>query len=97
MDTGAHPTATFELTKPIDFGDVEHGQQLTASATGSLTLRGTKKEVTFEVQAKRTTTGIEIAGSVPIVFAEWGIPNPSFGPAQTEDNGVLEFLLVLER
>ena len=36
-------------------------------------------------------------GAIPIVFAEWGIPNPSTGPISTEDNGLLEFLLVFER
>lgn len=34
-----------------------------------------------------------MAGTFHIVFEEWGIPNPSFGPADTEDNGELEFLL----
>ncbi len=66
-------------------------------ATGRLSLRGTTKTVMFTVEAQRTGNTIRIAGTIPIVFEEWGIPNPSFGPAQTEDDGLLEFLLVLQR
>jgi hypothetical protein len=32
-----------------------------------------------------------------VTFADWNIPNPSFGPASTEDHGLIEFLLVLAR
>ncbi|NBO80682.1 MAG: YceI family protein, partial [Actinobacteria bacterium] len=32
-----------------------------------------------------------------IAFAEWAIPNPSIPGISTEDRGVLEFNLVLER
>lgn len=66
------------------------------SSSGNST-GGTTKTVTFSLEAQRTGDTIKIAGTVPIVFEEWGIPNPSFGPAQTEDDGVLEFLLVLQR
>jgi hypothetical protein len=52
--------------------------------------------VTLDLTAKRTAGRIQAAGSVPVVFAEWGIPNPSFGPAKTGDRGELEFLLLFE-
>lgn len=98
MDTSTHPTATFKLTQPIELGTVPaEGQQITATATGDLTLRGTTKSVTFPVTARLSNGQVQVNGTIPIVFAEWNIPNPSFGPAQTEDNGVLEFLLVFER
>jgi hypothetical protein len=35
-----------------------------------------------------------VVGQIPIVFADYNIPNPSFGPASTDDNGILEFSLV---
>ena len=38
----------------------------------------------------------EVSGSVPVTFADWNIPNPSFGGVvTTEDHGVMEFLLNL--
>jgi len=30
------------------------------------------------------------------VFADWGIPSPSIASIRTEDNGLLEFVLVLQ-
>jgi polyisoprenoid-binding protein YceI len=98
MDTGTFPTSTFILTQPIELGTVPaEGETITATATGDLTLRGTTKPVTFDVQARLNQGNIEVDGSIPIVFADWGIPNPSFGPATTADNGLLEFLLVFSR
>lgn len=95
MDTDSFPTSTFTLTQPIELGTIPaEGETITATATGDLTLRGTTRPVTFDVQARLNGGNIEVDGSIPIVFADWGIPNPSFGPATTADNGLLEFLLV---
>ena len=98
MDTDNFPTSTFTLTQPIELGTIPaEGETITASATGDLTLRGTTLPVTFDVQARLNAGNIEVDGSIPIVFADWGIPNPSFGPATTADNGLLEFLLVFSQ
>jgi polyisoprenoid-binding protein YceI len=98
MDTDTHPTSTFTLTQPIELGTIPaEGEPISASATGDLTLRGTTLPVTFDVQARLNGGNIEVDGAIPIVFADWGIPNPSFGPATTADNGLLEFLLVFSR
>jgi polyisoprenoid-binding protein YceI len=98
MDTSTYPTATFELTQPIELGSIPaEGEQISASATGNLTLRGVTKPVTFDVKARLNGGNVEVDGSIPIVFADWDIPNPSFGPASTEDNGLLEFLLVFSQ
>jgi polyisoprenoid-binding protein YceI len=96
MDTATFPTSTFTLTEPIELGTLPADRvEVTATATGDLTLRGQTRPVTFEVAARRNGTNIEINGTIPIVFEEWGIPNPSRPGISTEDNGLLEFLLVL--
>lgn len=96
MDTAKFPTATFVLTSPIEFGTAPaDGVEITATAKGDLTLHGVTKPVTFQVTAKRSGTTIGVQGSIPIVFADYGISNPSGGPATTENNGVLEFVLNL--
>jgi polyisoprenoid-binding protein YceI len=96
MDVSTYPTSTFVLTDPIDFGTVPaDGNQITTKATGKLTLHGVTKVVTFTLQAKRTGSTIAVAGSIPVTFADYGISNPSGGPAQTEDHGQIEFLLNL--
>jgi polyisoprenoid-binding protein YceI len=98
MDTGTHPTSTFVLTQPIDLGTVPaDGEPRTVTAVGDLTLRGTTKRVTFELATQRSGASLLVQGSLDIDFAEWGIPNPSFGPASTEDHGILEFLLTFAR
>jgi polyisoprenoid-binding protein YceI len=98
MDVANHPTATFELGRPIELGTLPgDGETVRVDAVGDLTLRGTTKTVTVPLEAKRSGATIEVAGSFEVVFADWGIPNPSFGPAQVGDVGELEFLLVLAR
>jgi polyisoprenoid-binding protein YceI len=99
MDVATYPTVEFALTEPIELDTVpETGAQITASATGDLTIKETTKTVTFDVNATRTENGqIAVQGSIPITWDEWGIGAPSGGPAQVEDSGEIEFLLVFER
>lgn len=95
MDVSSFPTATFTLTKPIELQSVPaDSTPVTVKATGDLTLRGTTKPVTFDVSAQRAGANINVQGDIPITFAEWGIPNPSFGPVTTQDHGELELLVV---
>jgi polyisoprenoid-binding protein YceI len=98
MSTDEFPTATFVLTSPIELGAIPaEGEQITATATGDLTLRGVTNPVTFEVTAQLEGERIGVLGSIPIVFADYGIPNPSNAGITTDDNGLLEFVLVFER
>ncbi|HEY7627479.1 MAG TPA: YceI family protein [Ilumatobacteraceae bacterium] len=96
MDVSSFPTATFNITQPIHFGSVPaEGESIQKSATGDLTLRGTTKAVTFDVLAMRKGGKIGLFGTIPVVFADYGIPNPSFATVSTEDHGELEFIVVL--
>lgn len=94
MQTATYPTAIFTLTKPIELASVpSDGATLTAEATGDLTLHGVTKTVTFEITGRYVGGTVQVVGSIPVIFADWGIPNPTFGPVQTEDHGLLEFAL----
>jgi len=98
METSKFPTATFVLTEPIELGSIPaDGQQITATATGDLTLHGVTKSVTFDVAAKKTGTSIGVQGSTDVKFADYGIENPSRSGITTQDHGLLEFLLVFEK
>lgn len=98
MDVSQYPTSTFTLTAPIDLGSLPaDGQQVSTKATGRLTLRGTTKDVTIDLEARRNGPNIEVASTIPIDFDEWGIPNPSYGAAEAEDHGEIELLLVFAR
>lgn len=94
METATYPTATFAITQPVDLGAVPtDGTEITASATGDLTLHGVTKSVTLEVKAQRNGDIIDVLGSTNVVFADYDIANPSNGAVTTQDNGTIEFLL----
>ena len=95
MNTAAYPTGTLTLTGPIGLGSLPvDGVIRTYHATADLTLHGHARPVAFTVQAERTNAGIAVSGAIPIVFADWGISNPSFaGFVTTQNNGLLEFLI----
>jgi len=97
MDVAQYPTATFTLTAPIELGTLP-AQGVTGhyNATGTLTLHGVTKPVTFAVSAERVGSELVVLADVPIAFAEWNIANPSIGGVvTTADNGTLEVLLRL--
>jgi polyisoprenoid-binding protein YceI len=97
MDTANFPTATFTLTSPIDLAPVPaDGAKATYSANGKLTLHGTTKAVTFPLTTKRTGDVIAVQSDKAITFADYGINNPSGGPASVGNSGELEFLLQLQ-
>jgi polyisoprenoid-binding protein YceI len=98
MQTSTYPAATFTITKPIELGSVPaDGTQITASATGDLTLHGVTKSVTLEVKTQRNGNIVDVLGSTNVKFADYKINNPSNGAVTTEDNGTIEFLLTFTK
>lgn len=95
MDVATYPTGTFALTKPISLApEPAVGTIKTYTATGQLTLHGHSVLVTFPLKAERSASGIEVQGSIPVLFSKWDIPNPSFtGFVTTQNHGIMEFLL----
>jgi polyisoprenoid-binding protein YceI len=95
MDTSQFPTATFKLSEPIKLASAPaDGQTVSMDVPGDLTMHGATKEVKVHLDARRTGNAIEVSGSVPVTFADWNIPNPSFGGVvTTEDHGTMEFLV----
>ncbi len=98
MDTAQFPHATFATTAPIALSPTPaNGVVIHPTATGQLTLHGVTKSVTVALTARRTGNQIEVSGSIPVVFADYQIPNPSAaGVVTTQDHGTVEFLLVFE-
>jgi polyisoprenoid-binding protein YceI len=96
MDVARFPRATFALTEPIELGaEPPEGKRVKVDAVGTLTLRGTTRPVTAAIEALRTGNTLEVIGTIPVTFADYGIPNPSFAIVTTEDRGIVEFLLRL--
>ena len=98
MDTATFPTATLKLVDPIDFGKIPSGAEtISTKAKVNLTLRGTTKPVDVNLQARLNGANIEVIGTIPILFSDFGIPNPSVPGISTEDKGLLEFALAFTR
>ncbi|SDF63266.1 YceI-like domain-containing protein [Blastococcus aurantiacus] len=96
MDVGTYPTATFVVTGPVDLPELT-GTPVTVPVTGELTVKGTAREVQAELSVVRTPEGVDVSGSVPLVFADHGVEAPNLGFVRVEDRGAVEFLLRLAR
>jgi polyisoprenoid-binding protein YceI len=98
METSQLPTSTFELTQPIQLPSIPANlQEISATATGKLSLHGVTKDVTVDLKARLNGSNLEVNGTIPITFADYNISNPSGGPAQVGSNGEIEFLLVFQK
>jgi polyisoprenoid-binding protein YceI len=99
LQTSQFPEATFKLTSPIDLGTVPaDGQTVNAMAKGQLTLHGVTKDVEIPVTAKRSGDVVVVTGSLPIKFADYGIPTPnSFVVLSIADEGTMEFQVFFKK
>jgi polyisoprenoid-binding protein YceI len=96
LGTDSFPTATFKLTKPIDLGSLPaDGTTVSATASGDLTIHGSTRSVQISLQAQRHGGIIAVAGSVPIVFGDYGFQGPSsFAVVSVNDHGTMELHLL---
>jgi polyisoprenoid-binding protein YceI len=96
IQTDNFPTATFVLSSPIDLGSLPaDGKTVSATATGSLTIHGVAKTVQISLQAQRKGGIIAVAGSIPVVFGDFGFQGPnSFSVVSVDDHGTMELHLL---
>lgn len=98
MKVDSHPTATFELTSPVTISsEPVSGEVIDQTLTGDLTVAGVTQQVTFEVQMRSDGSTAEIAGQIPIAFADFGVEAPNLGFVTVESAGVIEFSIVAVR
>ena len=64
---------------------------------GTLTLKGEARPVTTTLQVKRAGAELQILGSIPVTFSDFGIETPQPPGLSVRDNGTVEFLLVATR
>ncbi len=100
LDTQRYPDATIGLTAPVTLGEAfTSGTTLTVNAAGTLTLHGITRTATVALSVRRDGASIDVAGSIPVAFADYGIAGPKGygGLGSLADHGAAEFLLVLHR
>lgn len=97
MSASEFPTATFRAPQ-VDLAAVPaDGSTVSVPVTGELTLRGATREVTTTLEVRRTGNQVQVLGSIPVTFADYGIETPSPPGLSVRDNGTVEFLVVAER
>ncbi|WP_246454269.1 YceI family protein [Leucobacter denitrificans] len=90
-----NPEAGFVLTSPVTVDALpEAGEIVELEITGDLSIAGETNAVTTVVQVRSDGSTTELAGSIPITFADYGVEAPSLGFVKVEDNGFVEFQLV---
>jgi polyisoprenoid-binding protein YceI len=98
MDTQHHPTSRFVLTQPIEIGSAPpEGEIVTRRATGRFTIKGQTRKVAFDLKARRVAGRIELLGSIPVKWSDYGISDPGNGIVRVHDHGTIELLLYLDR
>ncbi|GAA1509921.1 polyisoprenoid-binding protein YceI [Agromyces terreus] len=98
MNAAEHPTANFVLTEPVTVDEAPAvGEVQTVQATGDLTLAGVTQSVTVDLQAVLNGDTGQVAGSIPITFADFGVEAPNLGFVSVEPDGFVELSLELER
>ncbi|GAA3448882.1 YceI family protein [Dactylosporangium matsuzakiense] len=97
LDTAHYPDATVTLTQPAPL-DASLSSGAALPVTGSLTLHGITRPVTVTLSIRRDGAGLDVAGSVPVAFADFDLAAPqgygAFG--SLADHGTAEFLLLLQ-
>lgn len=93
-----YPTATFVLTSPVAFDALPaSGATAEAQATGDLTIAGVTHSVTADVSVRSDGKTAQIAGTIPVAFADFGVDAPSLGFVEVEPTGFVEFQLTATR
>ena len=98
METDEFPTASFELTQPVDLGvRAIEGATVATTISGDLTMHGVTNPVSFEVSAKVEGERLGVIGSVPVVFTDYDIVDPSISGIKVEPEGLVEFVLIFSQ
>lgn len=94
MDTATFPTATFTAPQATLPSEPADGETVTVPVAGELTLKGVTRPVSVDLQVQRSGGQVQILGSVPVVFADYGIETPQPPGLSVRDEGTVEFLLI---
>jgi polyisoprenoid-binding protein YceI len=100
LETQQYPDAIIRLREPVILDAAfASGTALTVNTAATLSLHGVTRTVTVPISLRRDGTNIEVAGSIPVRFADYGIARPrGYGAlGSLADHGEAEFLLVLRR
>ncbi|WP_432513829.1 YceI family protein [Kineococcus sp. SYSU DK001] len=92
MDVEQHPTADLTLTEPVPLGGLDVGSTLAVDLVGTLTLKGTTRDVTIPATVQRTAEdAVTVTGSLDLTWSDHGVQAPDLGFVSVQDTGTVEF------
>jgi polyisoprenoid-binding protein YceI len=99
LESDDFPEAKFVLTQPITLTAVPTaGETITAQATGEFTLHGVTKTVTIDLEGRWDGKQVQVVGSLPIAFDDYGVSAPSApAVASVDDHGEMELQLFFDK
>jgi polyisoprenoid-binding protein YceI len=99
LESDDFPEAKFVLTQPITLSAVPTaGETITTQATGEFTLHGVTKTVTIDLQGRWDGKQVQVVGSLPIAFDDYGVSAPSApAVASVDDHGEMELQLFFDK
>jgi polyisoprenoid-binding protein YceI len=98
LETDTIPNATFTLSAPNPLPTTPKvGTELQVPVTGKLTVHNVTRDITVTLTARWDGPTVDVVGTVPIKFADYGIEKPKTAVVETEDHGSLELSLHFAR
>jgi polyisoprenoid-binding protein YceI len=98
LETNKYPQAAFQLTQPVQLGQVPAGKVLNLWAVGKLTLHGVTRQVRFPLQGRWDGNTLQVAGRITIRFSDYRIQTPNLaGFVKVQPWGQMELSLVMQR
>jgi polyisoprenoid-binding protein YceI len=98
LETDTIPNATFALSAPNPLPTTPKvGTELQVPVTGTLTVHNVTRDITVTLTARWDGPTVDVVGTVPIKFADYGIEKPKTAVVETEDHGSLELSLHFAR
>ena len=94
LQTDQFPNADFNASRVSIPSGIETGP-VSITVSGKLTVHGVTKSVTTQLQAQRSTSGIEVAGSINVDMRDFGVEVPSISFTQAQPGVVIEYHLIL--
>ncbi|MBV8957507.1 MAG: YceI family protein, partial [Actinobacteria bacterium] len=97
LEVDKYPTSHFDLTQPIALAQIPpDGQIISVPVTGSFTIHGVTRSVSFTLQALRQAGRIAVNGTIPVKFEDYNIQNPN-NALGSVSNCDIEFLVAFDK
>jgi polyisoprenoid-binding protein YceI len=99
LESDKFPEAKFVLGEPITLAAVPAaGETVKTEAKGKFTLHGVTKDVTISLEGRWDGKQVQVVGTMPIVFSDYGITAPKApAVASVDDHGEMEMALFFDR